>query len=77
MADRFSSWLVLAAVELLAVVKDVVVGGVEAGFHTVAHHLTGSRRALQFLHLSTRGHKSESEEAPRARKRLPCSSILI
>lgn len=55
MADRFSYRLVLAAVELLAVVKDVVVGGVEAGFHTVSHHLAGSRRALQFLNLSTRG----------------------
>lgn len=55
MADRFSYRLELAAVELLAVVKDVVIGGVEAGFHAVPHHLAGSRRALQFLNLSTGG----------------------
>lgn len=43
--------LVLAAVELVAVVEDVLVGGVEAGFHAVLHHLAGSGRALQLLDL--------------------------
>ena len=47
--------LVLAAVQLLAVVEDVVVGGVETGLDTVSHHLTGPRRGLQFLDLTTRG----------------------
>lgn len=47
--------LVLVAVQLLAVVEDVVVGGVEAGLDTVPHHLTGSGGTLQFLDLNTRG----------------------
>lgn len=44
--------LVLAAVELVAVVEDVLVGGVETGLHTVLHHLAGSWRALQLLDLA-------------------------
>ena len=43
--------LVLAAVELVAVVEDVLVGGVEAGLHTVLHHLTGPGGTLQLLDL--------------------------
>lgn len=43
--------LVLAAVELMAVIKDVLIGGVETGFDTVLHHLTGSGWRLQLLDL--------------------------
>lgn len=35
----------------MTVVEDVLIGRVEAGFHTVFHHLAGSGRALEFLHL--------------------------
>lgn len=49
--DRVS--LILAAVELMAVVEDVLVGGVQAGLYTVLHHLAGSRWTLQFLDLGT------------------------
>lgn len=64
MADRFSYRLVLTAVQLLAVVKDVVVGRVETGFYTVSHHLAGSRRALQFLNLSTGGRERVQGDSP-------------
>lgn len=43
--------LILAAVELVAVIKDVLVGGVQAGFDTVLHNLTGSGGRLQLLDL--------------------------
>lgn len=43
--------LVLPAIEFMAVVEDVLIGGVEAGLHTVFHYLAGTRRALQFLNL--------------------------
>lgn len=43
--------LVLAAVELVAVVEDVLVCRVKAGFHTVFYHLTGTRRTLKLLDL--------------------------
>lgn len=43
--------LVLAAVELVAVVEDVFIGGVEARLHAVLHHLAGSGWALQLLDL--------------------------
>lgn len=46
--------LVLPAVELMAVVEDVLVGGVEAGLHAVLHHLAGTWWALQFLNLKSR-----------------------
>ena len=36
--------LVLSAVQLMAVIEDVVICRVEAGFDTVPHHLAGSRR---------------------------------
>lgn len=35
----------------MTVVEDVLVSGVEAGFHTVLHHLAGAGRALELLHL--------------------------
>lgn len=38
----------------MAVVEDVLVGGVETGLHTVLHHLAGSRGALQLLDLVCR-----------------------
>ena len=43
--------MVFPAVELMAVVEDVLVGGVEAGLHAVLHYLAGTREALQFLNL--------------------------
>lgn len=45
--------LVLSAVQLLAVVEDVVVCGVEAGFDAVPHHLAGSGWRLELLDLKT------------------------
>lgn len=35
----------------MTVVEDVFISRVEAGFHTVFHHLAGSGWALEFLHL--------------------------
>lgn len=49
--------LVLATVQLVTVVEDVLVGGVEAGFHAVLHHLAGSWGALQLLDLGVRGER--------------------
>lgn len=43
--------LVLLAVELVVVVEDVVVGGVEAGLDAVPHHLAGPGRRLELLDL--------------------------
>lgn len=43
--------LVLSAVQLVAVVEDVVVRRIEAGLDTVLYHLAGSRRRLQLLDL--------------------------
>lgn len=37
----------------MTVVEDVLVGGVEAGFDAVLHHLTGSGRRLKLLDLNT------------------------
>lgn len=35
----------------MAVIEDVLVGRIKAGFHTILYHLTGSGRALEFLYL--------------------------
>lgn len=35
----------------MTIVEDVLVSRVEAGFHTVLHHLAGSGWALEFLYL--------------------------
>lgn len=43
--------LVLAPIQLVAVVEDVLVGRVEAGLHAVLHHLAGTWGALQLLNL--------------------------
>lgn len=43
--------LVLATVEVMAVVEDIFICRVQAGFHTILYHLAGSWGALQFLHL--------------------------
>lgn len=43
--------MVFSAIELMAVVENVFVGGVEAGLYTVLHHLTGTRRTLKLLDL--------------------------
>ena len=52
--------LVLPAVELMAVVEDVLVGGVEARLHAVLHDLAGTRWALQFLNLRAEGPAEEA-----------------
>lgn len=52
-SNRVSNLRILATVQLLTVVEDVVVGGVETGLHTVSHNLTGSWRTLQFLNLTS------------------------
>lgn len=49
--------LVLSAVQLLAVVEDVVIRGVEAGLDAVPHHLAGSGWRLELLDLSTEEEK--------------------
>ena len=45
--------LVLSAVQLLAVVENVVIRGVEAGLDAVPHHLAGSGWRLELLDLNT------------------------
>lgn len=52
-AASYRVCLILAAVQLVTVIKDVLVGGVETGFDTVLHHLTGSGWRLKLLDLST------------------------
>lgn len=49
--------LVLSAVQLLAVVEDVVICGVEAGLDAVPHHLAGSGWRLKLLDLNTEEQK--------------------
>lgn len=43
--------LVLSTIEFMTIVEDVLISRVEAGFHTVLHHLAGSGWALEFLYL--------------------------
>lgn len=43
--------LILVAVQVMAVVEDILICGVQTGLHTILYHLAGSWRALQFLHL--------------------------
>lgn len=43
--------LVLAAIELVTVVENVLIGGVEAGLHAVFDDLASTRWALQLLDL--------------------------
>lgn len=38
----------------MTVIEDVLIGRVEAGFHTILHNLAGSGWALKFLHLERR-----------------------
>lgn len=69
--------LVLAAVQLVAVVENVLIGGVEAGFHAVLHYLAGSWGALQLLDLGrVRGERCwrqthSSSQPPRSYHRNP------
>lgn len=49
--------MILAAVQLVTVVKDVLVGGVETSFDTVLDDLTGSGWGLELLDL----HKNKKE----------------
>jgi len=39
----------------MTIVEDVLISRVEAGFHTVLHHLAGSGWALEFLYLEGGG----------------------
>lgn len=45
--------LIFPVVEVMAVVENVLVGGVETGFHTVLHHLARPGGTLQLLDLNT------------------------
>lgn len=45
--------LILATVQLMTVIKDVFIGGVETRFHAVLDDLTGSGRRLELLDLNT------------------------
>lgn len=47
--------LVLSTIEFMTIVEDVLISRVEAGFHTVLHHLAGSGWALEFLYLEGGG----------------------
>lgn len=51
-AASYRVCLILATVELMAVIKDVFIGGVETGFDTVLHYLTGSGWWLELLDLN-------------------------
>lgn len=51
-AASYRVCLILATVELMAVIKDVFIGGVETGFDTVLHYLTGSGWRLELLDLN-------------------------
>lgn len=48
---RSSYQLVLAAVQVMAVVEDILICWVQTGLHTIFYYLAGSWRALKFLHL--------------------------
>lgn len=45
--------LILSVVQIMTVVENVFVGGVEAGFYAILHHLACPRGALEFLDLNT------------------------
>jgi len=45
--------LIFPVVEIVAVVENVLIGGVEASFYTVLHHLTRPGGTLQLLDLNT------------------------
>lgn len=49
--ETYGVRLIFPVVEIMAVVENVLVCGVEAGFDAVLHHLTGSRWGLKFLNL--------------------------
>lgn len=52
--DRLDVRLKLVFEELQTVVENVLIGRVQAGLHTVPHHMSRSGRALQLQHLSNR-----------------------
>lgn len=58
---RLDSGLELMVEELQAVVEDVLIGGVQAGLHTVSHHVGSSGRILQLqdLHQNTARKQSQ------------------
>jgi len=56
---RFHGRLKLSVVQLLAVVKDVLICGVEACFHTVPNHIGRTRGRLQFQNLDTGGSRED------------------
>ena len=48
-------YLELSVVELVAVLEEELVGGAQAGLHTVLHHGAGPWGAGQLLHLHSKG----------------------
>lgn len=54
--------LVLATVQFMTVVENVLICGVEAGFYTVLHYLAGSRRTLKLLNLHRDNKKSQDTD---------------
>ncbi len=65
---RLRGRLELSVVQLLAVVKDVLICGVETCFHTVPDHMGGTRGGLQFQNLDiekkTRRHLYKNNVTP-------------
>lgn len=43
--------LILSTIQLVAVVENVLVCGIEAGFYAILHHLAGTGRTLELLDL--------------------------
>ena len=63
--DQWELRLELRVVQLHTVVEDEVVGGGEAGLHTVPDHLGGPRRTGHLQNLGTTRQKpSEPQEHP-------------
>lgn len=56
-SETYRICLVFSVVQIMTVVENVLVGGVEAGFNAILHHLTRPWGALQFLDLNTRDAK--------------------
>lgn len=54
--------LKLAVEELQTVVKDILVGGVQAGLDAISHHVGCTGRTLQFQDLRETGHLSGKTE---------------
>lgn len=51
--ETYGVCLIFPVVEVVAVVENILVGGVETGFHAVLHHLACPGGTLQLLDLNT------------------------